>query len=123
MYTIQGKVIVKGTPEGVPDLVVVAYDLDPLLVRQVQNQTTGFPPQQRFTDDDLRTLLTDRATRSWVDFPGDRLGSVLTDEQGRFRLELDDTEFKKGNAEHWPDLVLFVLAPSQAASKSSVVGG
>ena len=93
-----GKVIVKGTFLGVPNLLVVAYDLD--------------APSKGESDENLSKIVSASLARSWIDFPGDRIGSVLTGEDGSFRLEYSDAAFQpEQKDEYRPDLVFFILSP------------
>src|SRR5262245_13817132 len=94
MNTIRGKVVVKESGDGVPDLVVVAYDVDP-----------ASDP-----DEDAAALASSSG------LVGDRIGSVLTDEDGAFELDYGDDAFRVGDAdERRPDILLTVLAPEDAA--------
>lgn len=95
---VYGKVIIKGTFVGIPNLLVVVYDID--AARQEQ------------ADEDLDAVISNAAARAWIDFPGDRIGSVLTARDGSFTLGYRDAAFNRTPAgEHRPDLVFFVLAP------------
>lgn len=94
---VSGRVTLAGTSTGIPDVLVVLYDLDP-----------ATKPEETFTSGaaidgglDLNSL-------------GDRIGSVLTGSAGEFSLSYDDSEFRVRNAsEKRPDLQLFVLAPER----------
>lgn len=99
---ITGKVAVKGTGVGVADVLVVIYDIDDDRVPIPNRDDMGRPEG---SDGEIWEALTDRG--------GDRLGSVLTDEDGKFELYYDDSEFRRGDRdeEERPDLVLFVLGP------------
>lgn len=103
---VAGKVFIEGSLTGVADLVVVVYDLDPAI--REQSGGAGLS-----NDDPIDALLSAPALRTWLDFPGDRLGSVLTDRAGRFELHYADSEFRIRNAEKRPDLLLFVLGPER----------
>lgn len=100
MNAVLGKVVVKETRRGIGDLLVVLYDLDPA------SQETSF-------DDSFAFLFDDPASRTWRDLPGDRIGSVLTDRNGRFAFRYADEEFRVRNNERRPDLLLLVLAPDE----------
>ncbi len=135
---INGKIFTASSHVGIKDLLVVVYDID---IQQLQNQPvisnnlthgpgasssgihTNIP-----TGDDLATsspiepstpppdnFTLEQALRgnahSWTDFPGDRLGSVLTDNKGKFFLEFDDKDYQIRTPERRPDLVLMVLGP------------
>ena len=108
---VAGRVVVDGSRRGIADLLVVLYDVDPAQLGQTASRsgttsTTG--------DDAIGTLYTNVAARAWMDFPGDRIGSVLTDRRGWFELVYDDNAFRVRNNEKRPDLVLFVLGPDRA---------
>jgi hypothetical protein len=93
MNIVSGKVLVKETGVGLPDLLVSVYDLDP-----------NTKPEDVF----------DFANRGyWQNVKGDRLGSVVTDEVGRFSLQYEDTDFQIRNEERRPDLALIVTAPEE----------
>jgi hypothetical protein len=97
---ISGKIVLKETGIGIPDLLVVIYDLDP-----------GARPEEEFASP---------ASRSASPPPpllGDRLGSVLTGPDGSWSLGYEDAEFRiLNNTEKRPDLQLMVLAPEDADS-------
>jgi hypothetical protein len=116
MNIVQGKVVVKGSGAGIADLQVVIYDIDPTQLDQ-QFPNSG-------NDDDIRSifLLSEQYWRSWINFPGDRIGSVLTNARGYFELKYEDSEFQGRNTERRPDLVLFVLAPDESLDGSSLEG-
>jgi hypothetical protein len=115
MNVVKGRVFVKGLNTGIGNLEVVIYDLDPD-ARQANQPGAG-------GNDDVSSLFAGSpGLRTWADFPGDRIGSVLTDARGRFELEYEDAEFKGAGAERRPDLVLLVLAPDERASDAVYVG-
>jgi hypothetical protein len=87
MFSLSGFVVVKETNNPLAGLRVVLFELDP--TKQV-----GEPPL--FTEDLFR---------------GQRLGSVLTTEQGAFAFSFDAAAFRQGDLEQRPDLLLYVLAP------------
>jgi hypothetical protein len=94
---ISGKVAVADRAVGIPDLLVVIYDLDPAtkpeeFIASAAAIDGGF---------DINAL-------------GDRIGSVLTSPDGLFSLGYEDNEFRVRNPdEKRPDLLLLVLAPEQ----------
>jgi hypothetical protein len=97
---ISGKVLQKETGVGIPDLLVVIYDLDPG-TRSEEEFPTPAPP----TTGPLPVTA----------FLGDRLGSVLSGADGSWALEYQDSEFRiANNTEKRPDLQLTVLAPEVA---------
>lgn len=88
MNTITGKVTLKESGIGIPDLLVVIYDIDP-----------GARMDER-----LETI-------------GDRIGSVITSTDGTWSLSYEDSEFRiLTETEKRPDLQLSVLAPEDAGS-------
>jgi hypothetical protein len=100
---ISGKIVVKETGIGIPDLLVVIHDLDP-----------GAKPDDGFTTADAPILA-----RPVDPLLADRLGSVLSAQNGSWSIEYDDTEFRILNpTEKRPDLQLMVLAPEDADSGS-----
>ncbi len=103
---VAGRIFIDGSTQGVPDLLVTLYDLDPAVAKELAQKG-------RSNDDPIDGLFSQAALRFWLDFPGDRIGSVLTDRQGRFELHFDDAEFRVRNAEKRPDLVLFVMGPDR----------
>jgi hypothetical protein len=89
-----------GTP--LKDMLVVIYDLDP-----------GARPEEEFSAPASTTL----APTPVIPSLGDRLGSVLSADDGSWELEYDDSEFRiANNTEKRPDLQLMVLAPEDADS-------
>lgn len=88
MKKLSGYVLLKETGSGVPNLVVTAYDSE--------NSISAIRDQ--FNNNDFR-----------IEGLGKRLGSVLTDQEGRFALSSEDLEFQ-GN-ESRPDLLIIVFAP------------
>lgn len=101
--TISGKIVQKESGLGIPDLLVVIYDLDP-----------GTRPEEVITIAGSTGLVVAPAVATPVESPGDRLGSVLTDAQGAFELSFDDAEYQLRNPqEQRPDLLLLVMAPEE----------
>lgn len=90
---ISGKVIVKETGVGIPDLLVVILDKDRDLLQQ------PIPIQGPSGD-----------------LPFDRIGSVLTDENGKFEMEYADDVFRVNDRDIRPDLVIAVLAPEEPSA-------
>ena len=86
MKAVSGLVLVRETGAGVPNLVVAAYDCE----RTAPDEAGGLS---------LQTVLQF----------GKRIGSVLTNQEGRFVLTGEELEFQ-GN-ESRPDLLLVVFAP------------
>jgi len=93
MNTIAGRITVEESGLGIPNLVVVVYDADPRSSGQVATHVPS-------SNDGSGELL-----------PSDRIGSVLTDADGRFELQYDESAFSQLDQEERPDLVAFVMAP------------
>lgn len=103
---ISGKVILKETNSGIPDVLVVLYDVDPETRPEeiVANLTT--------------TSAVINNARSVLGGLGDRIGSVLTGADGSFILSYEDGEFRiRNEGEKRPDLLLLAFAP-EAAGKA-----
>ena len=94
MKQISGNVLVKETNSGIPNLVVTAYDSE----KSMQEIVGGHADIQPLS---LRDV-------------GKRIGSVITDQDGKFILEGEDLEFP-GN-ETRPDLLLIIFAPEDIQS-------
>lgn len=105
MNKISGKVVVKESGIGIPDLLIVVYDLDPEC--NVEEIFSAGTP------------LTN--TEFWSRFKGDRIGSVLTSPSGSFELTYEDSEFQIRNEEKRPDLILLVMAPEEPESKNQQI--
>ncbi|NOR68556.1 MAG: hypothetical protein GQ532_02465 [Methylomarinum sp.] len=119
---ISGIVLHKETKRPLKDLLVVAFDLDP----------DGLNPDRDAirVNTDPQSLLNDPATFKVTEreqlpngVPGDRLGSVLTDEDGQFQIKYDDDAFRirrkkvrtRGEIpEQRPDLFLVVLVAEES---------
>lgn len=121
MNIVEGKIVERESYAPLPDLVVVAYDWDQPRVAQqlgldqshLQNLTTAFGA------DGDGPLRAPELMRFWDELQSDRLGSVLTGEDGTFRLEFEDDLFKRRDPQELrPDLILFVLAPEDTAKRS-----
>src|SRR5688500_5134951 len=97
MNKISGRVVLRESGAGIPDVLVVVYDVDPATKPEeaiARNATSELPPESLSG--------------------GDRLGSVLTAKDGSFELSYEDAEFQIRNAnERRPDLVLQVLGPEE----------
>jgi len=89
MKQISGYVLVKESNSGIPNLIVTAYDSEKS-IREIIGER---PNKEGFSLGDL----------------GKRIGSVLTDHNGNFRLKSEDLEFQ-GN-ESRPDLLIIIFAP------------
>jgi len=96
MNKVIGKVLVRETGQGVPNLVVVLFDRDPTTPSA---PAAGSPPSTSPTTDSSF---------------GERIGSVLTDAGGNFELAFDTHLFATGDPEKRPDLLLGVFAPEDS---------
>ena len=106
--SISGKIVLKETGIGIPDLLVVIYDLDP-----------GARPEEEFSAPASPTGIALPPVNPLL---GDRLGSVLSGQDGSWCLGYEDAEFRVLNpAEKRPDLQLMVLAPEDADSEKPPV--
>ena len=100
---ISGRVVLKESGIGIPDLLVVIHDIDP------ESQTDGARERAEHEEPE-EGQRTVRAPGG----PGDRLGSSLTDRDGAFHLSFEDNEFRIQDAkERRPDLHLVVMAPEE----------
>lgn len=89
MKQISGYVLVKETDSGVPNLVVTAYDTE----KSIQEIIGVNPAGGSFSLGNF----------------GKRIGSVLTNQEGKFILKSEDLEFPGNEAR--PDLLLIIFAP------------
>ncbi len=87
-FRIHGRVTVKESGEAVRDIVVAVFDAD---TAQPQPDAEADAPEGM-----------------------DRLGSVLTDADGRFELVVEPADFRRGDQETRPDLVVTVYAPEDS---------
>ncbi|MCU0543881.1 MAG: hypothetical protein MUE44_17160 [Oscillatoriaceae cyanobacterium Prado104] len=108
MYKVSGKVLVKETGVGIPNLQVVLYDLD---IRPAQSS-----PNEPI---EIFNFPNQPAPFFWQAFPGDRLGSVLTSDRGDFELTFDDEDFAAREQVKRPDLIVFVMAPEDSGATNS----
>jgi hypothetical protein len=107
--TISGKVLLKETNIGIPDLLVVIYDID-----------QGQRPEEDIVTTPTITIAVPPVTA--IPFPGDRIGSVLTAQDGSWSITYEDQEFRISNpAEKRPDIHLSVLGPEDADTPGSPV--
>ncbi|WP_045227152.1 hypothetical protein [Methyloterricola oryzae] len=94
--TISGKVMLAEPPAGIPNLLVVLYDVDP----------------DTKPEESIARLSISATNDSGLNALGDRIGSVLTAADGSFSLGYEDSEYRIRNAtEKRPDLLMLVLAP------------
>ena len=98
MNTITGKILIKETGIGIPNLQIVIYDIDNPSQKENWKETFNAPA----------------AHKLWQSIPGNRLGSCLTDKNGGFDISFDESIFSNGEQIKGPDLLLMVLAPEEA---------
>src|ERR1044072_292829 len=97
--TISGKIVVKETGIGIPDLLVVLYDLD--------------------SSSAYNNIINATMSSGSSEY-GDRLGSVLTSTDGTWSLSYEDAAFGTDDpSEKRPDLFLMVMAPEDSDSTSA----
>lgn len=105
MNIISGKVLTLESNLPVSNVIVVAYDYDKAIKPNHSNINLS-----RITATELNSVLPS--------LESERLGSVLTDEQGQFELTFTDDLFRNGQEnELRPDLLLCFLAPEDANVK------
>lgn len=111
MNTITGKVTATPSNRGIPDLLVVIYDVDPdgkpeELIRELPIAVNS--PRRGDLDTQLKP-------GNELGLLGDRLGSVLTGPDGSFSLSYEDSEYQIRNpSEKRPDLFLMVFVPEKS---------
>jgi len=94
MNRAYGKVLVRESGLGLPDLVVALFDVD--VGASAQNPQPNAP----------NTILR-------------RIGSVLTNRDGEFEITFENAEFNVGDSEVRPDLVLQVFAPEDVVDPNT----
>lgn len=105
MNTITGKIALLNTGAGIANLLVVVYDVDP-----------ETKPEEVIAELASTSAKAKTRTKSGNDlgFVGDRIGSVLTGQDGSFTLSYEDEAFQiHDSREVRPDLFLMVFAPEQ----------
>ena len=117
MNQVSGKVLLKETGAGIPDLLVEIYDVDPANNPEAYVAAGGAGAIGR--------PLIFSSVVAQANLVGDRLGSGLTlsspagaaagEGTGFFSIEYDDASFRRRNPdEQRPDLLLVVRAPEDA---------
>ena len=100
-----GKILLKETGIGIPDLLIEVYNVEHHFKSEATISFIHGQDQQR---------LVNISQDFWQNFPADRLGSVTTDENGKFELVYEDSDFQHQEEEgKRPDLVVFVMAPEE----------
>jgi len=102
MNSVSGRVVLAQTHRGIPELLVVLFDVDP-----------GTRPEEVIaTFAAASTTSTGPSGENVLGGLGDRLGSVLTGPDGGFTIPFEDEAFRiRNEGERRPDLLLLVLAP------------
>lgn len=113
---VSGKVILKETGIGIPDLLVVIYDLDPgtkpdEFIRGLFNPV----PEGTAVPAEANVIIGGgKVPTNSLGFLGDRIGSVLTGQDGTFSISYYNQEFQILNeTEKRPDLFLLILGPEE----------
>lgn len=121
MFEVSGRITVKETGHPVANLVVAIFDGEPTKTLSTGTQTSVVPPTLPLPAPSNATLIaTPVATppvAPTVPELGDsleRIGSVLTDAEGRFRIAYEVEDFQRGDPEKRPDLMVAVLAPEDS---------
>ncbi|WP_164896468.1 hypothetical protein, partial [Mesorhizobium sp. M1A.F.Ca.IN.020.32.1.1] len=100
---IIGKITHKESGLGVPNLLVIVYDLDP-----------DTRPEELALDGTLLAGTAVTTGAAGLSALGDRICSVATDRNGEFGYKFEDSEFKiRSEQEKRPDLLLMVAAPEE----------
>ncbi|MBK6483554.1 MAG: hypothetical protein IPG01_10580 [Chitinophagaceae bacterium] len=108
MNIVKGKILVKETLVGIPNLLVVLYDIDPRTLKYIS---------ESFKDERVAAQPLN-INYYWARINGDRIGSVVTNERGEFELSYENSEFIIEQKEFRPDLILFVLPPEEELPSS-----
>jgi hypothetical protein len=112
MNKISGRVVLKESGAGIPDLQVVIYDLDPGTKAEEQIPIVAVS-RLPFDGEPIPSAAT-IAISPDPDTDGDRLGSVLTRaSDGLFEVIFEDSEFQIRAPEKRPDLLLSVWSPEE----------
>jgi hypothetical protein len=122
---ILGKVVGDATGHAVPDVVVVALDFDRLRMNREGHGPEESPEAGRLREVARREGGVAAALVAMESAPDEdashfqRLGSVITDDDGSFLLSYDDDLFEDeveprvGRPDRRPDIILLVLAPDR----------
>ena len=108
MNTITGKVESKEQHDGIPDVLVVAYDMGVDGAVDDRGEDVGLEKERA---EDLWNVLAGQGAS--------RLGSVLTDSGGLFELRYDEDR-ERGRDNSRADLVLFILGPETTQEAGEV---
>ena len=94
MFEISGRITVKETGQASPNLVVAIFDADPAAISIAA----------------VDTAVLESATI-------ERIGSVLTDVQGRFQIKYEAQDFARADQEKRPDVMVAVFAPEDSRAE------
>lgn len=108
MKRIFGRVLVKETNVGIPDLVIAVFDVDSTVSSVVQPTTLTAAPANTDLSPALLSSLHNR------------LGSILTDASGNFDLPISDETAVHYGKDQVPDLVVAVFAPEDSYDGSPI---
>lgn len=117
MNNILGKVTVSPSGIGIPDLLVVVYDVDPNAKPEeiIQGLPDALPSRDGRARRRAAAATLPVQPGNQLGFLGDRIGSVLTGRDGAFNLSYDDSEYRVRNPEEKrPDLFLMLFVPERA---------
>ncbi len=103
MNKVRGRILIKETGAGIRDFLIVIYDCDP---KTMPEELIGCAPME----------LNAEICQS---LQADRLGSVLTGQDGNFELEYEDEQCRVRNDKKRPDLLLFVVAPEDSSTDNT----
>ncbi len=111
MNKITGKITLTSSNIGIPNLLVVVYDVD-LGTLSEESIIKLFVEGKELISQPLKILNDNKKPIDGFDGLGDRIGSVLTDNNGQFSIEYEDEEFRiRNKGERRPDLLVLVYAP------------
>ncbi len=110
MNSVTGRVVASPSNLGIPNILVVLFDVDP--DGKPAEVIKGLPA----TAEAGREAAAGFASpRNELGFLGDRIGSVLTSADGAFTISYENEEFRTATPEEArPDLWLLVLSPERA---------
>lgn len=120
---VSGRIVRADNGFGIPNLKIAIFDIDTVDGPEI-GAASGVHSPELFST--ILSAIYGRSNKESIgvrgDAPaGDRIGSVLTKQDGSFELEFADEAFQQGNdkGERRPDLFVLVIGPD----KSTVVNG
>lgn len=111
MYTVSGKILLKETGQGIPDLMVTVLDYDNV---SLSKGVTDLSNSKEATSVKAKAEAITNAQSQQLDYeklPFQSMGTVLTDTDGRFVIEYEAAIFQQGEQDAAPDLLLVITAP------------